>query len=115
MTTPEQWIIFGTFAAFAALVLLGAALAGAGRFGEMPPAVVDQFVMQLPDRQLSPTDLTQARFATSLRGYSPEQVDHLLHHAARQWQADRTPSRPSVGGSVDTFEDGEASPAGRPD
>ena len=89
MTTPEQWIVFGIFAIIAVGLLFLAALAGAGRFGEMPEPVVDQFIPELPDRPLTPDDLRAAQFGLTLRGYSPQQVDRLLAHAAQQWDADR--------------------------
>ncbi len=73
----------------AAGVLFLAALAGAGRFGEMPDAVADQFVPELPERGLGPDDLRAARFATVLRGYSPGQVDRLLAAAQRSWEDER--------------------------
>ncbi len=91
MTTPDQWLIFGAFAVVAALVLFGAALAGAGRFGELPDAVVDEYLPELPDRPLLPADLRSARFAVRARGYSVAQVDRLLVRAAAQWEADRVP------------------------
>lgn len=75
--------------AFAAVVLLLAAIAGAGRFGEMPDAVPDHFVPRLPERPLRPGDLRNARFALTLRGYSPAQVDHLIGRAWRSWQAEQ--------------------------
>ena len=55
----------------------------------MPEPVVDQFVPELPDRPLTPEDLRTARFGLTLRGYSSQQVDRLLAHAAQQWAADR--------------------------
>jgi DivIVA domain-containing protein len=91
VTTPDQWIIFGAFAVVAALVLLGAAFAGAGRFGELPDPVVDEYLPELPDRPLLPQDLRGARFAVRLRGYSVAQVDRLLARAAAQWDAERAP------------------------
>lgn len=91
MTTPDQWIPFVAAAVVAALILLGAALAGAGRFGEMPPPVSDQFVPEAPDRSVGPDDLRTARFATVFRGYSPAQVDRILARAAEQWAAERAP------------------------
>lgn len=91
MTTPDQWLILGVFGAVAVVVLFGAALAGAGRFGELPDAVVDEYLPELPDRPLVPDDLRAARFAVSPRGYSRTQVDRLLARAAAQWDADSDP------------------------
>lgn len=93
MTTPDQWLAFGLFFLLACLVLLGAAFAGAGHFGEMPDPVTDRFIPELPDRPLTPDDLAAAHFATTPWGYSPEQVGRLLAHAAKQWDADRSAAR----------------------
>lgn len=89
MTTPQQWLILGVFALIAALVLLGAAIAGSGRFGELPDVVHDQFVPQLPDRPLVPDDLRATQFGFVTRGYSPAQVDRLLQRAADDWDVGR--------------------------
>ncbi len=105
MTTPDQWLAFGLFGLLACLILLGAAFAGAGRFGELPDPVTDRFVPELPDRPLEPADLSSAHFATVARGYSPEQVDRLLAHAAKQWDADR---------SATTFAAAATTPSARP-
>nr|NLI50699.1 DivIVA domain-containing protein [Propionibacterium sp.] len=84
--------MLGVFAVMAALVLLGAAFAGAGRFGELPEPVVDEYLPELPDRPLVPDDLRTARFAVRPRGYSRTQVDRLLARAAAQWDADWAPA-----------------------
>jgi len=97
MTTPDQWLVFGLFGLFACLVLLGAAFAGAGYFGELPDPVTDRFVPELPERPLTPGDLAFAHFATTAWGYSKEQVDRLLAHAAKQWDADRSDAADDVG------------------
>lgn len=89
MTTADQWVVFGVFAVLAAVALLGAAFVGAGRFGQMPDAVPDEYLPQLPDRPLEPDDLRTAQFAVVTRGYSPIQVDRLLARAARQWASER--------------------------
>jgi len=67
----------------AAVVVAGlgvAALAAAGRFGEMRPEPDrDVFAPTLPDdRPLTAADLEQVRFGVTLRGYSMRQVDALL-------------------------------------
>lgn len=97
MTTLDQWLVFGVFAAVAALILLGAAFAGAGRFGELPDPVPDEFLPELPQRALGPSDLASAMFATVARGYSPSQVDRLLARAAEQWARE---TAPAPGGAV---------------
>lgn len=92
----------------AAGVLFLAALAGAGRLGEMPDAVVDQFVPELPERGLGPDDLRAARFAITLRGYSPGQVDRLLAAAQRSWLEERNArTQPRHADVLAPFADGE--------
>jgi len=85
----EQWISLGIAAAGAALILLLAAFAAAGWFGELPDAVVDHYLPELPEGPLTPDELEDARFATVARGYSPSQVDRLLARAAQAWREDR--------------------------
>lgn len=94
MTTPDQWFILAGFAAVALVVLFGAALAGAGRFGHLPDAVVDEYLPELPDRALRPEDVRSARFAVRPRGYSISQVERLLARAAADWDADRAAAAP---------------------
>lgn len=74
-----------------ALVLLGAALAGVGRFGEMPDAIVDEFAGRPITGPLTPQDLDAAQFGTAYPGYNRAQVDRLLAEAARSWRGTSTP------------------------
>lgn len=74
-----------------ALVLLGAALAGVGRFGEMPDAIVDEFAGRSFTGPLTPEDLDAAQFGTTYPGYNRAQVDRLLAEAARSWRGTSTP------------------------
>lgn len=80
------WIAAGG----AVVILLLAAIAGAGKFGEMPEPVVDFFVRDAPDGVIGPQNLREAMFGMVFRGYSPEQVDRLLAAAAAQWESERT-------------------------
>ena len=75
-------------------VLALAALAGNGRFGEMPDPVVDDFVPEPPAGSLSPQALADATFGTTRYGYSPEQVRRFVRAAARQWQDERDATQP---------------------
>ena len=95
MTTVEQWTVFGAFALIALVVLLAAAFAGAGRFGELPEPVSDQFLPATPSGPITPADLLTARFATVGRGYSQAQVDRLLALAAREWERERLQRQPA--------------------
>ena len=68
------------FIAVLAIMLLGAAaIAAAGRMGEMSrDPVRDVYRQDLPDRPLTPGDLDGLRFGVTLRGYSMAQVDEIL-------------------------------------
>lgn len=71
----------------AVVVLALAALAGGGRFGELPPPVRDTPVLELPHGVLTGDDLRGIRFAGGPRGYAPAQVDELLGRLAAQLDA----------------------------
>ena len=75
-----EWFVGGLV-----VVVLGlAAVAGSGRFGSMPPPVHDSPVIELPDGDLTGTDLRGVQFAVVPRGYSMAQVDDLLDRLAVQ-------------------------------
>lgn len=74
------------FIAAAAIVALGiAAVAAAGGGGGMSrEPVYDTYRQQLPARPLTATDIEQARFGVTLRGYAMGQVDDLLERLGRE-------------------------------
>ena len=75
-----EWFVGGLV-----VVVLGlAAVAGSGLFGSMPPPVHDSPVIELPDGDLTGTDLRGVQFAVVPRGYSITQVDDLLARLSRQ-------------------------------
>jgi len=71
------------------VVIMGlAVMAGSGKFGDVPATVDDRPVPDLPEGEISPADIRNAKFATVRRGYSPAQVDALLDRLASQMSAD---------------------------
>lgn len=80
-----------------AVVLGVAAVIGSGRLGEMPPAVHDAPVPELPEGELTASDLANVQFAVVPRGYSMAQVDELLDRLAAQLHASAGgPSAPGL-------------------
>ena len=75
-----EWFLAG----LVLVVLAVAALAGAGRLGEMPPPVHDAPVLDLPPGVLTAQDVRGLQFAVTARGYSPAQVDEVLQRLAAQ-------------------------------
>ncbi|HHU37746.1 MAG TPA: DivIVA domain-containing protein [Propionibacterium sp.] len=80
-----EWILWG----LVVVVLALAAIAGAGRFGAMPPPVHDAPVVHLPAGTLTGEDLRRVQFALVPRGYSVAQVDELLGRVADQLDGGR--------------------------
>ncbi len=71
-----------------AVAVLGlAAVAGTGRFGGMPDAVIDVPGSPLREGELTGEDLRDVRFQTTWQGYSAAQVDELLDRLAAQLDA----------------------------
>lgn len=65
-----------------ALVVLGlAAMAGTGRFGEMPGPVNDRPRPVLPEVPYGPEYLARLRLPRTTTGYDPGQVDEYLRRA----------------------------------
>ncbi|MFT3875773.1 MAG: DivIVA domain-containing protein [Propioniciclava sp.] len=84
------------FLGLCAFAVLGlAALAGSGRFGELPPPVHDTPVLDLPAGALGGADLRALRFANGVRGYAPAQVDEVLGRLAAQLDAAQTSGWPA--------------------
>ena len=79
-------------ASLVVVVLAVAAVAGSGRLGEMPPAVHDAPVLDLPDGDLTGAYVRATQFALTARGYSPAQVDDLLERLATQLERPLHPS-----------------------
>lgn len=78
-----EWLIW----ALVPVVLWLAALAGNGRFGDMPGPVRDAAAPVLPDGPLSAGDVRGIRFGLAWRGYSMDQVDAVMDRLARQLEA----------------------------
>ncbi|MDO5677450.1 MAG: DivIVA domain-containing protein [Propionibacteriaceae bacterium] len=75
-----MWIAIG---AVAVAVLVAAAFAGLGKFGEMPArAVTDRPKGHVPDGVLTPDLLAELRIPQAFTGYRPEQVDAYLAQVA---------------------------------
>lgn len=78
-----EWVLW-----MVAVAILGlAAVAGSGRFGEMPATVTDTPRPHLPVGTISGEGLRGLRFAVVTRGYSMQQVDELLDRVAAQLDA----------------------------
>ena len=75
-----EWVIY----ALALVALWLGAMAAHGRFGGMPPAVVDVPQPTLAEGALTADELRTVRLAVVPRGYSIAQVDALLERVARQ-------------------------------
>ncbi|MFV0451411.1 MAG: DivIVA domain-containing protein [Propioniciclava sp.] len=72
---------------FCVVVVLGlGAVVASGRLGQLPPTQRDQPYPDLPDGDLTATDIARVEFATVARGYSPDQVEELLARVC--WQLD---------------------------
>lgn len=71
-----MWVAIG---AVAVAVLVAAAFAGLGKFGEMPAeAVHDRPKGLVPEGPITPDLLERLRLPTARTGYSPGQVDEYL-------------------------------------
>jgi DivIVA domain-containing protein len=71
--------------ALLAVVVIGFVwLAAQGRLGAMPPLVVDQPGMDIPEGEISSQSVRDVRFAVEVRGYSMTQVDTFLARLAEQ-------------------------------
>ncbi|MCW2811180.1 MAG: DivIVA protein [Friedmanniella sp.] len=88
------------FIAVIAVVALGvAAMAAAGRMGQMSDEPVrDTFRPDLPDGPLSAEDLRGVRLGVTLRGYAMDQVDDLIARLATEI-ADRDAQLAALRGS----------------
>lgn len=75
-----------------AIIACGTFLAS-GRLGEMPELVDDHPVPRLPEGDFTAQDVRDLRFATTLRGYAPHQVDDLVERVARQLEGGGTRTR----------------------
>ncbi|MDO5535780.1 MAG: DivIVA domain-containing protein [Propionibacteriaceae bacterium] len=82
------WLLSGLVVA----ILAGAAVAGSGRLGSLPPVVHDAPVPELPEGGFTPGGLRGVTFATTLTGYDPAQVADVLEHAARSLEQVCAPS-----------------------
>ena len=71
-------------AALAVIIIGLAAVAGSGRFGDMPGTTGSRPNLILPDRALTGADVDAVRFAVVSRGYAMDQVDALLDRLVAQ-------------------------------
>ena len=88
------------------LVLGGVAAVAAGVGGQLAPR--EDVGLQLPEGELTPTDLRNVRIRTVLRGYRPGDVDALLDRVASEWESRLR----AVGGAPVPEPDGPSRPAG---
>lgn len=91
-----MWIL-GAIAV--AIIACGTFLAS-GKFGEMPDLVDDHPVPRLPEDDFTGDDVRALRFATTLRGYAPHQVDDLMHRVAQQLDGSELRTRPLTGADL---------------
>lgn len=69
------------------------------KFGSMPELVDDHPVPRLPEGDFTPENLAEVRFATTLRGYAPHQVDELVDRASHSIKGDGV-ARPMTGADI---------------